>query len=402
MGNNTVEGQQSPRRKVQITAYLLAILSLLLTPIVAFFLYGTLQGLWGETYSDYKQLVKFDPSREGGHLLPSMDTLVTGERQGRPIRWVTNSKGFRNTSEFAYEISKDTFRILLMGDSYVDGFRTDQERTIGYGLEENLSKIQCRRGYRQYEVMISGHNNPAQALYNYQEHGWKYSPQLVILGITVGNDITPRDYKKRFWPEPGASGGDVPRLIISDRPAEQPKWRDLFLPNDAYLESHPIHHFVLDVEYSIRHALPRLVPGLGYVVPPQIGRPGPNTRFRVHAGANLTSLGLFYDPPMLEVEEWFRDLSEIVLTMQRQVAANGGEFIVVIFPTRAQADSRDWELLREFYSIDESKFRLDYPDARILQYCRNNQISCLDLLPSFRISVQREGARLIWDEETCT
>ena len=42
--------------------------------------------------------------------------------------------------------------------------------------------------------MISGHNNPANAWYYYQQHGRTYHPDLVILGLTIGNDFISHNY----------------------------------------------------------------------------------------------------------------------------------------------------------------------------------------------------------------
>ena len=105
----------------------------------------------------------------------------------------------------------------------------------------------------------------------------------------------------------------------------------------------------------------------------------------------MTSLGLYYDPLMSEVAEWFRDLDEIVLAMNAQVVSNGGRLLVVIFPTRVQADPRDWGLLERFYSLGGSKFRLDYPGTRIRQFCRTHEIDCLDLLPVDKWTVELDA-----------
>lgn len=129
-------------------------------------------------------------------------------------------------------------------------------------------------------------------------------------------------------------------------------------------------------------------------MPPEIGRPGPNHRFHVHAGGNLTSLGLFYDPLLPEVDTWFRDFHEILVGMKHRVEKHGSKFLVVLFPTRFQIDHRDWRLLTKFYALDDSRFDLGYPNQRIQQFCRQNHIHCLDLLPEFKSNVLKNGERL--------
>jgi hypothetical protein len=387
--------RRPPRRLVRILAYFLLTVVCLAIPILLLLPYHILQDEKQAGYATYPELLKFDPSREGGHLAPNLDVLAATEHKGRAARWITNSKGFRNSTEFAYQVPGGTFRILFMGDSYVDGLRTDQEQTIGYGLERRLTSGACKLGFPNYQVMISGHNNPAAALYNYQEHGWKYNSQLVILGITVGNDITPRSYKKSLWPDRDPSEDADFKLIVSDRPrpADQSGWHDLYLPDDAFVEKAPLPDYFSDIEFEIRQDLAKNLPGVGPLLPPVIGK-SPYKRYRVLAGGNLTSLGLFYDPLLPEVAGWFRDLEDIILAMNAQVVSNGAKLLVIVFPTRAQVDARDWRLLERFYSLDGTKFRLDYPETRMRGFCQIKGIDCLDLLSGFKAFVDREGAHL--------
>lgn len=140
-------------------------------------------------YPDYLELHRFDPDREGGHLLPDFNGLVTGERVDQPVGWVTNSKGFRSEREYSYQPEEGVFRVLLLGDSYDDGMRTAQGKTIGALLETALNRVYIDE-FHSTEVLISGHNNPANAWYYHQEHGRKYQPHVVILGVTLGNDLT--------------------------------------------------------------------------------------------------------------------------------------------------------------------------------------------------------------------
>jgi hypothetical protein len=348
--------------------------------------------LHASDYPDYGQYVQPDDSREGGYFLPNLNILATGEFSSRPIRLITNSVGFRNSREFHHQVPTNTSRVLFMGDSYVAGFRTDQQETIGHRLEQHL-KADSRSSWEEHEVLVSCENNPAASWYRYQEHGRKYDSHLVLLGITVGNDITPRDYKTTLWPARDDPEVGMPRLVKSRRPAEAPPWKELLLPPDAYREK-AIGDLLLSVESKGRRFLARRFARFGNVVPPEIGKPDPNLRFHVHAGGNLTSLGLFYTPLMPEVDDWFREFHEIVGGMRQQVLFNGSEFLIVIFPTRFQVDDRDWRALTRFYGLNASKFDLDYPNRRVLEICRQAGISCLDLTPRIREAIRDHGDRL--------
>lgn len=343
-------------------------------------------------YPDYGQYIQKDDAREGGYFAPNLDILATGEVASQPIRLITNSHGFRNAKEFSHDVPDKTFRALFMGDSIVAGFRTDQEEMIGHQLEQYL-QAKSPSTFEEHEVLISCESNPAACWYRYQEHGSKYHPHLVILGITICNDITPRDYKKTLWPESNGAEAGIPRLIRSQRPAAHQMGRELLLPSNAF-QQQSLGDFMVGIELKGRKALARRFSNCGYVVPPAIGNPSPNRPYHVYAGGNLTSLGLFYSPVLPEVDDWFRELDEVVLGMRKRVEADGSELMVVLFPTRFQVDTRDWQALTRSYRLDASKFDLDYPNNRILDFCQQNGISCTDLTPRFRNAIRESGDRL--------
>lgn len=187
-------------------------------------------------YLDYDFMVQFDPDREGGHLKPNLNMLLQAEKRFHYVRIITNSKGFRNTVEFPYMPPGKTFRVLFLGDSFVDGMRTDQKETIGYILEQLLNKGVWQtknNACERFEVMISGHNNPAAAWYYYQTHGIKYHPHLVILGVTLGNDIISNNFKSGFMPFTGENGMVSLKFDPQSMHIENQLY-SLFLPQEAY------------------------------------------------------------------------------------------------------------------------------------------------------------------------
>ena len=179
----------------------------------------------GLRYPDYGQLVNFDPDREGGHLLPNLRFLVQGEIYGVGVRFITNSEGFRNTREFDYQAPVNSRRILFLGDSFVDGMRTDQEDTIGYRLQRLLNRP--TNGQPKFEVMISGHNNPVNAWYYLQEHGHKFNPDVVIVGITLGNDLSWHSYNAGFVPTLDNQGRRLLK-VAAPLQAASPRYLDMF------------------------------------------------------------------------------------------------------------------------------------------------------------------------------
>jgi hypothetical protein len=98
----------------------------------------------------------------------------------------TNSHGIRADREIPYQKPSGVTRIVGLGDSFTLGYEVDLTDTYLYQLEQNLH----HRGLDNTEVVnlgVSGFGT-AEELIMLKEEGFRYSPDLVILGYFV-NDI---------------------------------------------------------------------------------------------------------------------------------------------------------------------------------------------------------------------
>jgi hypothetical protein len=102
--------------------------------------------------------------------------------------WVEiNSDGMRGP-DVALEHPAGTFRIALLGDSFIEAFEVPFEKTVGEVIAHRLSTL---RG-TPVEVLNFGQGGygTAQELLTLKHEVWKYSPDLVLLAVTTGNDIS--------------------------------------------------------------------------------------------------------------------------------------------------------------------------------------------------------------------
>jgi hypothetical protein len=99
-----------------------------------------------------------------------------------------NSHGLRGP-ETTYAKPPATFRILNLGDSVVMGWGVLEEDTYGRQLESRLNEDGT--GDRRFEVINAGVPgwNLENALAYLQAEGLKYEPDLIVLGLTIANDI---------------------------------------------------------------------------------------------------------------------------------------------------------------------------------------------------------------------
>jgi len=90
-----------------------------------------------------------------------------------------------------HAVSKDqnVFRILVLGDSYVEGIQVSIEELFTRQLENLLNG--SNNGTVKYEVInmgVSGYGT-TQELLLLKDKGFIFSPDLVILCFNLGNDI---------------------------------------------------------------------------------------------------------------------------------------------------------------------------------------------------------------------
>jgi hypothetical protein len=98
-----------------------------------------------------------------------------------------NSAGFRDKER---SIAKPAggFRILVLGDSFVEAFQVALDESFPALLEERLRR---RRGGAATEVLAMGQSGfgTASELMRYLDFGAAYAPDVVLLAFYAGNDV---------------------------------------------------------------------------------------------------------------------------------------------------------------------------------------------------------------------
>ncbi|MEP6687657.1 MAG: SGNH/GDSL hydrolase family protein [Gemmatimonadales bacterium] len=132
---------------------------------------------------EYPVYVWTDPLRGIAHIPGSRGG---GVRDGR--HWIEiNHDGMRGP-DIPLEHPPGTLRIALLGDSFIEAFEVAFDSTVGQVLARRLSAL---RG-APVEVLnfgVGGYGT-TQELLTLRAQVWKYTPDLVLLAVTTGNDIT--------------------------------------------------------------------------------------------------------------------------------------------------------------------------------------------------------------------
>lgn len=99
---------------------------------------------------------------------------------GVPVR--INSLGFRDPQEYSLDKPKNTFRIIVLGDSVTFGHGTLDETTYPYLLNQELKKWRPDVAWEVWNLGVPGYNTGQELAY-LEQIGPKANPDLVIVGF---------------------------------------------------------------------------------------------------------------------------------------------------------------------------------------------------------------------------
>jgi lysophospholipase L1-like esterase len=247
--------------------------------------------------------------------------------------YVINSRGLRDVEHAPAPAPAET-RVLLLGDSFTEGFSVALEDSVARALERDL-----RRGGCAAEVVNGGtvgYSTDQEYLF-YRDEGVSYSPRVVVL-LFYYNDIL---YNAR-----GAVPGGVPKPLFTFTGGQARVKNYPLPPVPEARADRPWRGSVALTFFRerLRDGAPRLYDALARL------------RFwsRIRPGDVPLEMQV-YDPhpPEPVVQAWLQT-EHLLALLQREVTAHGAQLVVAYVPSKMEVSRRDWELTRRRYRIDES------------------------------------------------
>lgn len=127
----------------------------------------------------------------------------------RPLTFTYNSRGFRNPTDL------DRAHVVLIGDSFVDGWYVSDEEILSRRLETRLGRPVANPGVAGYGIL--------QKLEILKEQAPRLKPAVVAWFIFEGNDLY---NDARFENTMRAVQSDPPGTYVDGRPVpEEIRWR---------------------------------------------------------------------------------------------------------------------------------------------------------------------------------
>lgn len=276
----------------------------------------------------------------------------------------------------------DTFRIAVLGDSFAEAFQVDREKAFWAVMERKLESC-ASFGGRKVEVINFGQSGmgTAMELLALRHRAWKYSPDLIVLALFIGNDIS-----------------DNSRVLKkSDRHPYFVYEGDRLVVDDAHVKAayHKYGGWWNDARASVYNSLRVLQVVDRAVVMLEEWRARGNHREgdSPRSGSEWGLDPAIYREPSDEIwEDAWRVTEGLLMMMRDEVRAGNARFRVVILggPVEAHPHSR----VRRDYEKRIGVQDLCYPMQRLESFCASEEILALALTPHFQAYAAVSGVFL--------
>ena len=319
----------------------------------------------GKERDEASRYVEHDP-RLGWRKKPG--ARVRYDRREYAVEVAVNSKGLRDP-ERSYAAEPGSFRVLALGESFVEGYAVDLDRTVTQVLEKALRGPGC-----PVEVLNAGtaaYSTDQEYLF-YLDQGVRYSPQVVLL-FAYYNDV--------LW-------NTALNYFGSPKPLLVPRGDQLVLTNDPVPAPYrgpppppppPPAPKLRSAAFEwakgrLARGAPRAFNALARTgLWERLGGDEPDDQMRVFKRRQQ---------PLIEAA-WERT-DAILRALSREAAARGSRFALVYVPSRMEVSDRDWALTRLAYDMDEKAWDRGLVARRFTEIGASAGFPVLDLTPDLR------------------
>ena len=308
-----------------------------------------------------------------GHFhVPDFDGWV--KTTSFTTRITINPMGLRDPRQ-EYAKPPGTFRVLTLGDSYVEGAQVQVADTVALQLERLLN----RSGGQRTEVLNGGvfGYGTLQEYLLLELEGEKYAPDLVILYFYQGNDLSNNNFRLELKDE---------NLEYALKP-----YLDVGEDGQPVIHSPPPPSRRTDLRQRIReHSMLYNVIETGVVYKFELANP----REEWNAVGGFVELGEAGKYDVRPKDEWERSwqiTEEVLARMRDRTAAMGIPLVIVSVP--------DWRMLdRPYWQRDTMKRRVANGQSRptapvelLAAVSERLGVPMLDLLGTFQPVVDAHG-----------
>ncbi|NOX62171.1 MAG: hypothetical protein GXP42_09540 [Chloroflexi bacterium] len=344
----------------------------------------------------------------GWSLEPGAEGRSYNEMYEYDVAVKVNSRGLRSPESIGYEKPEGVYRIMVLGDSFVEGIQVELEETFG----QQLSRILNEKGHR-VEVInagVGGWGNDQELLW-LREEGYKYKPDLIILTLYPRNDfmnnhqpLESANMGANLKPYFRLEEGELKLELFPFDPAQAPPVER----EDAVVKPDPVppgpltpvgewlwrhSYFYRWVDPRIRLLAPRFAASLARL---GVLKPGKEMRLLAQGEDYVPLAYNIYDT---EPDEEWQAAYEMTVALlgeiKKEARDMGADLVAVLANSPEEVYPGYWDQVEARYPRMKGKsWSMEAAHARMLAALAENDIPALDLRPAFRREAERRGHML--------
>ena len=318
-------------------------------------------------------------ARLGTVLIPGASGVWTQEEHEFFVPVRINDAGRRDLDR-SVDKPPGTFRILLLGDSFVEALQVPIEQTFARGLEQRLSAETGRR-VEVVSMGVSGYGTAGEYLW-YRDVGRQFHADLVLLSFYPGNDVRNNSPTLEPTLRPVYAADGSLDHVAGGKGGEDGGGRGLLNRSAAY-------QYVRKLILTRQPALAVRLADWGLLRRAAL-RPVP-----MDQGVPVDYWVFANQPPPAWQDAWAHT-EGLLAALRDAVRADGATLVVMVVTAREQVYPDDWAQLQATYpAMGNIAWDLNGPERRVLSWCALNDVQCVPLSPAF--AAAREGSpRLHW------
>lgn len=262
-----------------------------------------------------------------------------------------NSRGIRGP-EYSYAKDPEKTRILILGDSFAEGYTVEFDNLFSEVLKASLNSI----GNQSYEVINTGTGgwSTDQELLFFIHEGVKYRPDITLL-MFYHNDVC-------YNAGPKYMGDNKPLFVLKDGRLELtnvpvPKTKSAGLTE--FIKSPLREHILL---YTLASKVKSLLT----------------------ASDNVPNLlpadwGVFAKRPEPSIVECWNITEHLLIKLSQETSGIRSKLLVVYIPFRAAIYRDEWQAIAASYRLNPTDWDPDFPGRTLKDLCNKNDIAFYDL-----------------------
>lgn len=282
-----------------------------------------------------------------------------------------NSKGIRGP-EYPYEKPENEYRILVLGDSFAEGYMVGFDDLFSQVMKKKLNSQKQGAGRKKVQVInagVGGYSTDQEYLFFVSE-GKKYHPDLVVL-MFYENDVMYNVEEKHWRGYKPVLTRQNSSMVVKNYPVPKPAASGAVdIPWFAHskLYTYILNRITLE---KTRASIPRV--------------------FHV-----------WKRKPDVHTKTAWKATEIILEKLNDAVHAAGAKLLVFSIPSKQAVYLKLWEETKTFYGLSDMEWNVDKAEEDLFVICKKLDIPLI--LPKERyrmeaLSLKKENKRLYYKED---